>query len=137
MVQRRFSRPAPSSLCAQSCSLQPPLLCAENILPRRDRRHKGRATGRMQQVVQLPLQGPSRASCDKCESDLHEGGETGAIPAGSFSSIFCAPPPRTRKDELKVLLFPKPTLKTKKHHAGLVTSHVMFRKGTLTKGLQP
>lgn len=56
---RRCSRQLPPS--ARSRPLQRRLLCAENILLLGKQLHKGRATGRVRQDVQLPLQGPSRA----------------------------------------------------------------------------
>lgn len=126
----RCSRPAPSSLSARSCSPQPLLLCAENILLRRDRLHKGRAPGRVQQVVQLPLQGPSRASCYKYESDLHQGGNRQFWLGVSVQSFTLG---GMNSDSCCCQNHPG----DKMHHAVLITSHMMFGKGTLIKGLQP
>lgn len=118
----------------EAAPLQRRLLCAENILLGRERRHKGRATGRVLLDVPLPLRAPSgarrvpktRAAAINIKVICRRK-DPGRISAGCFSSSFCS-----GRDELNVLsglLFPRPTLETKEHRAAVITSHRTFRKG--------
>lgn len=75
----------------EAAPLQRRLLCAENILLGRERRHKGRATGPVLLDVPLPLPGTERSqesaentgSCNKYQSHLQEGG-----PREDLSRVF-------------------------------------------------